>query len=68
MKNKVAFEVKLDEDMYRKLAYVAESEKMNLNNYILHLARTNIAYFERVKGKIKPQDLAKVALPEEKED
>ncbi len=68
MKNKVSFEVRLDEELYRKLAFVADAEGMNLNNYILHLARTNIAYFERVKGKIKPSDTAKTELPESKND
>lgn len=68
MKNKVTFDVKLDEDMYRKLAYVANAEGMTLNNYILHLARTNISYFERVKGKIKPQELSNIALPAPEEN
>ncbi len=64
MKNKVSFEVKLDADMYRKFAYVAQAEGMTLNNYILRLARTNISYFEKVKGKIKPEQLSGIELPE----
>lgn len=64
MKSRVSFNVKLDEDMYKKLAFVAEAEGMSLNNYILHLARTNISYFERVKGKIKPAQLGDIKLPE----
>lgn len=65
MKNKVSFEVKLDPEIYKKLVYTAEKEGKNLNNHILHLARTNIAYYERVHGKIKPSDLEKIALPED---
>lgn len=65
MKNKVSFEVKLDEEMYRKLVFVAEAEGKNLNNHILHLARTNIAYYERVHGKIKSADLEKIPVPDD---
>lgn len=64
MKNRVSFNVKLDEDMYKKLSFVAQAEGMTLNNYILHLARTNISYFERVKGKIKPAQLGEIKLPD----
>ena len=64
MKNKVSFDVKLDAETYRKLMYVAAAEGMNLNNLVLHLARTNIAYFERVHGKIKSAELEKIPLPD----
>ena len=64
MKNKVSFDVKLDAETYRKLMYVAAAEGMNLNNHVLHLARTNIAYFERVHGKIKNAELEKIPLPD----
>lgn len=67
MKNKVSFEVRLDEETYKKLVFVAETEGKNLNNHLLHLARTNIAYYERVHGKIKPQDISEIALPENTE-
>ena len=68
MKNKVSFEVKLDAETYKKLLFVAEAEGKNLNNHVLHLARTNIAYYERVHGKIKPADLEKIALPDGGDD
>lgn len=64
MKNKVSFEVRLDEEMLKKLLLVAKSDGMTLNNYVLHLARTNIAYYERVHGKIKPAELSSVDLSE----
>ena len=66
MKSKVSFEVKTDPETYRKLAFIAGAEGRNLNNHILHLARTNIAYYERVHGKIKPSDISGIALPEER--
>ena len=64
MKNKVSFEVRTDPETYKKLMYVAEKEGRNMNNHILHLARTNIAYYERVHGKIKPAELEKITLPD----
>lgn len=64
MKNKVTFEIKLDEDTFKKLLFVAEAEGRNLNGHFLHLARTNIAYHERVHGRIKPQDLANITVPD----
>lgn len=64
MKNKVSFEVRLDEEMFKKLLLVAKSDGMTLNNYVLHLARTNVAYYERVHGKIKPSELASVDISE----
>ena len=63
MKNKVSFDVKLDTETYKKLVFVAEKEGRALNGHILHLARTNIAYYERVHGKIKPSDLNGIKEP-----
>ena len=56
-KNKVVFNVKIDEELYKKMAAVAEAEGRDINNHILHLIRTNAAYHERVHGKI---DISKV--------
>ncbi|MBQ7715527.1 MAG: hypothetical protein IJT70_06635 [Clostridia bacterium] len=67
MKNKVSFSVKTDPDTYKKLVFVAEKEGKNLNNHILHLARTNIAYYERVHGKIKPADIEGIKIPDDGE-
>lgn len=63
MKNKVSFNVKIDAETYKKLVFIAGVEGKNLNNHILHLARTNIAYYERVHGKVKPAELEKIPLP-----
>ena len=60
-KNKVVFQVRLDEEMYKKMAAVAEFDGCDVNNHILHLVRTNIAYHERVHGRI---DTSKIALPD----
>lgn len=61
-KNKVTFEVRIDEELYRKLLAVAAAEGLNLNNHLLHIIRTNVAYHERVHGKI---DVSKVSIPQE---
>ena len=51
-KNKTVFSVRIDEEMYKKMLAVAKAEGRDLNNHMLHLIRTNIAYHERVHGKI----------------
>ena len=51
-KNKTVFSVRIDEAMYKKMLAVAKAEGRDLNNHMLHLIRTNIAYHERVHGKI----------------
>ena len=57
-KNKITFSVRVDEDIYKKMLAVAEFDKRDVNNHILHLLRTNIAYHERIHGKIeiKPEE------------
>lgn len=60
-KNKITFSVRLDEEMYKKMLAVAEFDGVDVNNHILHLVRTNIAYHERVHGRI---DTSKIALPD----
>ena len=61
MKNKVKFEFRLDEDMCRKAAAVAEHEGLTFNNYLVKLLRGSVSYHERVHGRIDPN---KVDLPE----
>ncbi len=60
-KNKTVFSVRIDEELYKKTLAVAEAEGRDLNNHLLHLIRTNIAYYERIHGKV---DVSKVKLPE----
>ena len=56
-KNKITFTVRVDEDIYKKMLAVAEFDKRDVNNHILHLLRTNIAYHERIHGKIDPSKI-----------
>lgn len=60
-KNKVSFEVKIDENLYKKLAAAAKRENRSVNNHMLHLIRTNIDYLERIHGKL---DVSDIELPE----
>lgn len=61
MKAKEEFTVRIDQDLYKKLIFVAGKENNNLNNHMLHLIRTNVQYFEKVHGRINTQD---IELPE----
>ncbi|MBR3997654.1 MAG: hypothetical protein IKI93_04855 [Clostridia bacterium] len=62
-KNKITFTVRVDEDIYKKMLAVADFDKRDVDNHILHLLRTNIAYHERIHGKI---DTSKIEIkPEE---
>ncbi len=64
-KNKITFTVRLDEEMYKKMVAVAEFNKVDINNHILSLVRTNIAYHERIQGKINTSKIT-LPAPEEK--
>ena len=64
MKNKITVEAKLDEDLVKRMYFVAAAEGRSVNNHLLHLIRTNIAYYERVHGKITDKDLAGITLGE----
>ncbi len=62
MKNKVTFEVRIDEELYKKLLVASAAEGRSLNNQMLHLIRSNLAYFERTHGRIDP---SKAVIPPE---
>lgn len=64
-KNKIVFPVRLDEEMYKKMLAVAAFDGCDVNNHILHLVRTNIAYHERVHGRI---DTSKIEIPQAEND
>lgn len=68
MKNDKNFNLKLSDELLRRLIYIAEAEKRTPNNHIIYMLRQNIAYYERVHGKIPPSELAKIELPQEDAD
>lgn len=67
MKNKITFEVRMDEELYRKLLVASAAEGRSLNNQIIFLARSNISYYERTHGKIDPSK-AVLPSPEDKSE
>lgn len=64
-KNKVTFSVRIDEDLYKKMLAVAKFDGRDENNHLLHLIRTNVAYHERIHGKIDP---SKIEIPVQSEE
>ena len=64
MKNSYSVNIKLSEDMLRKLLYISEAEKRSPSNQFNFMLRNNIAYFERTKGRIPAAELAKLDVSE----
>ena len=56
-KNKVTFEVRMEEGLYKKLVAAAIRENRSVNNHIAYLARTNVEYTERVHGALDVRDI-----------
>ena len=52
MKNGYSIEVKLSEELLRKLLYVSEAEHRTPSAQFQLMLRNNIAYFEKTKGRI----------------
>ena len=64
MKNGYSIEVKLSEDLLRKLLYVSEAERRTPSAQFNFMLRNNIAYFEKTKGRIPEAELRKIDLSE----
>lgn len=64
MKNDKEYTIRLSDDLYRRLLYIANAERRTPNNHIIYLLRQNIAYYERVHGKIPPEALQKIDVGE----
>ena len=64
MKNQPELQLRIPEDLLRKLLYVSHAEGRSPNNHILMLLRNNVQYFERAKGRIKDADLREIDLSE----
>ena len=60
-KNKI-IKIKLNEELSKKLLYVCEKEGLSLQNQLSAMIRQKIAYFERVKGNIPKDALAKTDI------
>ncbi len=73
MKKMYRTEVRMSEELARKLLYISAAEGRTPNNQFMFMLRGNIQYFERTKGKIPADKLAAIDLsafetdaPEEK--
>lgn len=62
MKNECEITLKMSEEMLRKFLFVSEAEGRTPNNQFLFMLRNNIAYYEKTKGKIKPEMLKKYEI------
>ena len=64
MKNGVHIDIKLSEDLLRKLLYISEAENRTPTAQFAFMHRNNIAYFEKTKGRIPQSELAKIDISE----
>ena len=64
MKNGVHIDIKLAEDLLRKLLYISEAENRTPTAQFAFMLRNNIAYFEKTKGRIPQSELAKIDISE----
>ena len=58
MKKTYRTEVRMSEELIKKLLYISAAEGRTPNNQFLFMLRGNIQYFERTKGKIPADKLA----------
>ena len=64
MKNNYSINIRLSEDMMRKLIYISNAENRTPQNQFNFMLRNNISYFERTKGKIPDAKLREVDISE----
>lgn len=62
MKESCHFDLRLSEDLLRRLIVISEAEGRTPNNTLLLMLRNYISYFERAKGKLDPARLRAVDL------
>lgn len=68
MKNGYSINIKLSEDMMRRLIYISQAENRSPSNQFNFMLRNNIAYFERTKGKIPEAKLREIDISEYAEE
>jgi hypothetical protein len=68
MKNQYELNLRIPDDMLRKLLYVSEAEGRTPNNQFTLMLRNNVQYFERAKGRINPAELAKIDISAYKDE
>ena len=68
MKNGYSINIRLSEDMLRRLIYISQAENRTPSNQFNFMLRNNISYFERTKGKIPEARLREIDLSEYAEE
>ena len=58
MKKECKVEIRMSEDLMKKLAIISKKEGRSINNQFLFLLRGNIQYFERTHGRLTNAELA----------
>lgn len=64
MKNSYKVEVKLSDELMRKLIILSREEGRSVNNQFVLMLRNSIQYFERTKGKMDTKELASLDISE----
>ena len=67
-KNNCHMDVRLSEELLRKLLYISEAEKRTPNAQFAFMLRNNIAYFEKTKGRIPEAELKKLDISAYREE
>ena len=57
MKKECKIEIRMSEDLMRKLSLISKKEGRSINNQFLFLLRNNIQYFERTHGRLNSAEL-----------
>ena len=64
MKNNYHLDLKISEDLLRKLLYVSAAEKRTPAAQFAFMLRNNVAYYEKTKGRISDAELKKIDISE----
>ena len=64
MKQSPEVNVKLSEELLKKLIFISNTEKRTVNNQFLFMIRNNIQYFEKTKGRIDAAALKDIDISE----
>ncbi len=68
MKNNCHVDIKLSENLLRKLLYISEAEHRSPSAQFALMIRNNIAYFEKTKGRIPDAALRALDISEYQEN
>lgn len=67
MKNNYHVDLRLSEDLLRKLLYISAAENRTPSAQFAFMLRNNIAYFEKTKGKLSDKALKEIDISEYRE-